>query len=63
MNQRILFHLAWDDRMQPNVNRARCMDQNLRYNNMEYVKKFHKRKGDDQKDKHLRNEHQNSLKV
>ena len=49
--------------MQPNENRAHCTDQNLQYNNMEYEKKFHKRKVSDQKEKHLGNEHQNSLKV
>ena len=49
--------------MQPNENRAHGTDQNLRYNNMEYEKKFQKRKVNDQKDTRLGNEHQNFLKV
>jgi len=62
-NQRTLLHLEKDERMQPNVNLARCMDQNLQYNSMVCAMKFHKRKVNGLMDKHLRSEHQNSLKV
>ena len=50
-NQKTLSHQDQDERMLPNVSRVQCMDQNQRYNNMEYDKKFHKHKVNDQKDK------------